>query len=88
MLYVPESPVNLIRPQKCAQESAMKEDYNKGTFFCDFGDEFIYVWNKQYYIKTVSNDPTTNLPVLQCKDTNEDIVQSFTDDSAICLECN
>ena len=63
VLYVPESPVNLISPQRWTQESVMKEGANKGTFFCNFGDESIFVSNKRQYMKTIFNDPVTNLNI-------------------------
>ena len=88
VLYVPDSPVNLLSPQRWAQESTMKEGSCKGTFFCSFGDESIFVWNKRQYMKTIFNDPLNNLPILQCKGANEDVVQSFTDQSALCFDCN
>ena len=88
VLYVPDSPVNLISPQRWAQESVMKEGTSKGTFFCNFGDESIFVWNNRQYMKTIFNDPANNLPVLQCKGSNEDTVQGFTARSPLCLECN
>ena len=72
VLYVPASLVNLISPQRWAQESDMKEGSNKGIFFCNFGDEAIFVWNQRKYMKSIFNDPDTNLPVLQCKDNDED----------------
>ena len=66
----------------------MKEGSNKGTSFCNLGDESIFVWNQRKYMKTIFNNPATNLPVLQCKGNNEDSLQSFAAHSPICLECD
>ena len=88
VLYVPESPVNLISPQRWTQESVMKEGANKGTFFCNFGDESIFVSNKRQYMKTIFNDPVTNLPILQCKGAGDDDVQYFAEKSEICFDCH
>ena len=83
--YVPESPINFISPQRWAQESDTKEGSNKGTFFCNFGDESFF-WNKIQYMKTIFNDPANNFPVLQYKGTNEDVVRCFIDNYTLCLE--
>ena len=66
----------------------MKEGINKGIFFCTFGDEFILVWNNRQYMKSIFIDLANNLPILQYKGTNDDVVQYFTDQSAPCLDCN
>ena len=74
VLFVLDSPMNLISPQRWAHESAIKERANKGTFFCNFGDESIFVWSNIRCKKTIFNDPATNLHILQCKDINYETV--------------
>ena len=62
--------MNLMSPQRWAQENVIKERTIIGTFFCNIGNESIFVWSNIRCEKTIFNDPATNLHILKCKDIN------------------
>ena len=75
VLYIPESPMNLISPQKLGTRSA---DDGIEPFIYTEGPNTLFGWDKQV-MKTVHHSPTFNLPLLflnESLDSGGDTVRS------------
>ena len=73
VLLAPEAPINLLSPQKIAQQHS-KDSNKKGTFLLTFGYESIFIWGDRKYRKTVVHPPHLNIPLLAVNNEKESFI--------------
>ena len=63
VLYVPQSPINLISPQKWSQGM-----HDNGTGEITVGDATLLFWDNRKYTKLIPHQPEYGIPIMSVND--------------------
>jgi hypothetical protein len=83
VLYVPESPTNLISPQQWSQSSHNP----KGTGEITIGGTTVLFWDNHKYSKVVPHHPTLGIPIISVNDGYTQSAAFFNSNTTICRPC-